>query len=45
MSTKKDRRCCVCKNSECYGWHHWGCQLTGEVVDENDCCEGWEEDE
>ena len=38
------RKCSLCKNSECYGWHHWGCRLTGEVVSENDVCNDFEED-
>ena len=38
------KTCSYCKHSECYGWHHWGCSLTGETVDENDTCNGFEEE-
>lgn len=43
--SKPNQVCSYCRKSECYGWHHWGCSVTGETVDENDTCADWDDDD
>lgn len=40
----QDKRCYTCKYSEVYGYNHWGCSLTGDVVSQDDYCLSYEED-